>query len=193
MDATQIVVIGFICLASLQRVLETFARRPKESGPKQMMWSFYAFVILHALIFVGALVEFLWVDRPLIWGLSAVGAVLFGFSLWLRNAAIRALGRFWSLVVEIREKHQFVQDGPYRYVRHPAYAAIVLEVLCVPMVANAWWAMLFAAVTYVPLLVWRLKVEEVALVEKFGEPYRQFQREVGALVPRCRRCCKSDS
>jgi protein-S-isoprenylcysteine O-methyltransferase Ste14 len=190
MDGTKIAVIVFICFASAQRVLETFARRPKEAGPRQMMWSFYAFVLLHAVIFGGALVEFLWAGRTLVWPVSVAGLVLFGFSLWLRNAAIRALGRFWSLVVEIREKHQFVQDGPYRYVRHPAYAAIVLEVLCVPMVANAWWAMLFAALTYVPLLVWRLKVEEKALVEKFGEPYRQFQREVGALVPRCRCCCK---
>ena len=193
MDGTKIAVVIFIILASAQRVMETFARRPRESGPKQMMWSFYAFVTLHAVIFGGALVEFLLAGRTLMWGWSAVGVVLYVFSLWLRNAAIRALGRFWSLVVEIREKHQFVQDGPYRYVRHPAYAAIVLEVLCVPLVANAWWMMLFAAVTYVPLLVWRLRVEERALVEKFGEPYRQYQREVGALVPQCGSCCNRGS
>jgi len=186
----KIFVVVFILFASFQRIFETFSRRPKEKGQQQMLWSFYAFAILHVLIFGGALAEYVWVRMTLIWPVSIAGVVLYVGSLVLRNMAIRALGKFWSLVVEIREKHQFVREGPYRFVRHPAYAAIVLEVLVVPLAVNAWWAMAFAAATYVPLLVIRMKQEEVALAEKFGEPYRQYQREVGALVPKCASCCK---
>lgn len=189
MNYTTVFAVVFIIVVSLQRVMETFSRRPKEAGRQGMLWSFYAFVILHGVIFGGALVEYLVWRKTLSWPVTMVGLALYAISLVIRNLAIRALGRFWSLVVEIREKHQFVREGPYRFVRHPAYAAIALEVLCVPLVVNAWAAMLLAAVTYVPLLLVRLRQEEVALVEKFGEPYRQYQREVGAMIPRCGSLC----
>ena len=69
-------------------------------------------------------------------------------------------------------------------MRHPAYAAITLEVLSIPLAVNAWWTLLFTAATYVPLLWVRLRQEERALVEKFGDAYRAYQREVGAVLPR---------
>ena len=59
----------------------------------------------------------------------------------IRVMAIRALGRFWSLHVEIREPHQFVQDGPYRIVRHPVYSSFVIEHIAIPLVGNAWWSL----------------------------------------------------
>jgi protein-S-isoprenylcysteine O-methyltransferase Ste14 len=62
-----------------------------------------------------------------------------------------------------------------------------LEVLSIPLTVNAWWTVAFAAATYLPLLVYRLRVEEQALVEKFGDSYRVYQREVGALCPRLSR------
>ena len=88
------------------------------------------------------------------------------------------------------------RSGPLAYNRKPAIkVAVTMEQHGVLLgglkrSVNAWWAMAFAAATYVPLLVIRMKQEEVALAEKFGEPYRQYQREVGALVPKCASCCK---
>ena len=177
-------VVSFLAVVGLQRLLETFKRRGTIAGQQQMRWSFYAFFVLHSLIMAGALVEFLLSDRTLKWPVTAAGLVLYGASLVVRNVAIRALGRFWSLQIEIRKEHQLVREGIYNYIRHPAYLAITLEVLSIPMTVNAWWTMAFAAVTYVPLLVYRLRVEEDALVEKFGDSYRAYQREVGALWPR---------
>ncbi len=180
-------VVAFLAVVGLQRLLETFKRRGTLPGQQQMRWSFLAFFILHTTIMAGALVEFLFVRQTLVWLATVVGLVLYGASLVVRNVAIRTLGKFWSLQIEIRTEHQFIRDGLYRFVRHPAYLAITLEVLSIPLTVNAWWTMVFAAATYVPLLVWRLRVEEQALVLKFGEPYRAYQREVGALWPRCGR------
>ena len=176
--------VAFLAVVGLQRLLETFKRRGTIAGQQQMRWSFYAFFILHALIMAGAFAEFLLSDRTLRWPVTAVGLVMYVASLLVRNVAIRALGRFWSLQIEIRSQHELVREGIYNYVRHPAYLAITLEVLSIPMTVNAWWTMAFAAAAYVPLLVWRLRVEERALVEKFGDSYRVYQREVGALWPR---------
>jgi protein-S-isoprenylcysteine O-methyltransferase Ste14 len=184
MSAATWFAVAFLAAAGLQRLLETFKRRGTVPGQQQMRWSFCAFIVLHALIMVGALVEFLVLRQRLVWPLTAVGLVLYGVSLVVRNVAIRTLGRYWSLQVEIRAEHQLVREGIYRHVRHPAYLAIILEVLSIPMTVNAWATMAFAALTYVPLLLCRMRVEERALAQKFGDAYRAYQREVGALLPR---------
>ncbi len=184
MNVSRIVVLLFLAAVGLQRLLETFARRQTIAGQKKMEWSFHVFFWLHVVIMIGALVENLLLRPALAWAWTALGLVAYLGSLILRNVAIRTLGKFWSLQVEIRQQHQLIREGIYRYLRHPAYAAIILEVISIPLVVNAWWTMLFAAATYLPVLFLRLRVEEEALVEKFGEPYRRYQREVGAVVPR---------
>lgn len=148
------------------------------------MWSFYALFAMSCVIFAGTVLEFFFVPRPRYLAVSLAGVVLFVLSNCLRIVAIRTLGRFWSLHIEIREQHQFVRHGPYRYVRHPAYASFILESVAIPLVGNAWWSAAVAVLVYVPLLLLRIKREEVALVEKFGGRYKAYQREVGALIPR---------
>lgn len=184
MNGATVFVVAFLVVVGLQRLLETFKRRGTIAGQQQMRWSFYAFFSLHTLIILGALAEFLFVRKTLVWPATAVGLAMYAASLVVRNVAIRTLGKFWSLQIEIRSQHQLVREGIYNHVRHPAYLAITLEVLSIPLTVNAWWTMLFAAATYLPLLVWRLRIEERALVEKFGDVYRAYQREVGALWPR---------
>ena len=149
-----------------------------------MMWSFYAMVGLTTLIFGGAVLEFFLVKREFHPWISLLGVVLFVLANLLRIRAIRTLGRFWSLHVEIRDQHQFVQEGPYAVVRHPAYASFVLEHLAVPLVGNAWWSLTATIVLYIPMVYWRLNKEEVALIGKFGEPYSTYRRTVGALLPK---------
>ncbi len=184
MSVTAWGVVIFLALVSLQRLLETFKRRGTAAGQQQMRWSFYAFFTLHTAILIGALVEYLVVRQRLspLW--SGLGLALYAASLVVRTVAIRMLGKFWSLHVEIRSEHQLVREGIYNVVRHPAYAAIALEVLSIPLVVNAWWTLAFAAATYLPLLLWRMQREESALVEKFGDGYRAYQQEVGALIPK---------
>lgn len=149
-----------------------------------MRWSLYALYTTYTLIVVGAGIEFVLVRKvPIIW-VTLIGVAGHIGSVLLRKVAIRTLGRMWSLQVEIREQHQLVREGVYRFVRHPIYAAIVLEVVSLPLVANAWWTLAFACVTHIPLVLIRMHFEEQALVEKLGEPYRVYQREVGALVPK---------
>ncbi len=177
-------VAGFLVVVVAERMRATFTKHGVDSGQKQMSWSLYGFYTLYTLIVVGSFAERCLVQRPFVVWISVAGVVMYVFSTILRNTAIRALGRFWSLQIEIRQQHQLVREGVYGYVRHPIYAAIVLEVLSIPLVAQAWWTLLFALCTHVPLLMFRLSREEKAMVDKFGDTYRQYQREVGALCPR---------
>jgi isoprenylcysteine carboxyl methyltransferase (ICMT) family protein YpbQ len=172
---------SFVCI---QRLLETFAKRPVVKGNRLMRWSFPMMTAIHSGVFVGSAVEYFLVKRPINYTLSAIGLVLYIFSLVLRNVAIRTLGRYFSLHIEIRQKHELIQEGVYHYVRHPIYSAVVLELISVPLVANAYVTLAVALLVYMPMLAWRLRREEEAMVEKFGGQYQQYQERTGALWPR---------
>ena len=179
-----LVFVVFMIGVTLWRTWETFRKQGNVRGQTSMLWSFYALFAFSCVIFLGTIAEFFWVKRPWSLPVAVSGMVLFVLANGLRMVAIRTLGKFWSLHIEIREQHPFVRTGVYAYLRHPAYASFVLEAVAVPLVGNAWWSLAVAILGYVPLLLYRLKREDAALVAKFGEPYRAYQREVGALLPK---------
>jgi protein-S-isoprenylcysteine O-methyltransferase Ste14 len=177
----------FMVAVTLWRGWETFRKQGSARGQTSMLWSFYALFAFSCVIFLGTIAEFFLVDR--LWNpvWAVAGTLLFAGANWLRVTAIRTLGKFWSLHIEIRDEHQFVRNGVYQYLRHPAYASFVLEAIAVPLVGNAWWSLLVVLGGYVPLLWYRLHCEDAALVAKFGDSYRTYQHEVGALFPRRKR------
>jgi protein-S-isoprenylcysteine O-methyltransferase Ste14 len=179
----RVVFVVFILIALGLRVGEMWRKQGSERGAVSMLWSFYALVGAAGLVYAGSVLEFFFVPRPYWPAVGVAGMMLYAASVFLRRAAIRALGRFWSLHIEIRAQQPLVRTGPYRHVRHPAYAAFLLETVGVALAGNAWWSVALALVVYLPLLCWRIRREEAALVEKLGEPYRAYQREAWALLP----------
>ncbi len=175
--------IVFVVVAIAERLWERGYSRRAIRGEVKMGWSFVIFHILHTLIYLGALAE-VWL-RPgrLMWPLLVAGVVLWAGSTWLRLAAIRTLGNFWSLDLEIRKEHEFIRQGIYRRMRHPAYAAIMVEVVAIPLAASAWWTMAIPVCLYIPLILARWWEEEKQMVAKFGESYARYRREVPAFWP----------
>jgi protein-S-isoprenylcysteine O-methyltransferase Ste14 len=111
------------------------------------------------------------------------GWVCAATSFAIRRQAIAALGRFWSLHVEIRKDHELVKDGPFRWVRHPTYLSMVLELLAGGLILNAWYSLIGVSLLFVPTLLVRIQIEEAALVAKFGDAYQNYQRSTPALFP----------
>ena len=176
-------VIIFLAVAMGERFYERRYSQAAVRGQQKMEWSFAAFHTLHILIYVGTAVECFWRQRPACWMITAVGLGLFLISTTVRLIAIRTLGKFWSLHLEIRDGHRLITEGVYQYVRHPAYTAIMLEVISIPLVGNAYWTLLIGLGMYIPLLLVRWYREEKEMVAKFGEQYEQYRREVPAFVP----------
>ncbi len=102
---------GFLVFAIAERLYERRFSRQAKRGEVKMLWSYAAFHILHAVIYVGTAVEY-FLRRPVV-NVSVVvlGLILFAISLAVRLTAIRTLGRFWSLNLEIRGDHQLVAKG----------------------------------------------------------------------------------
>ena len=117
------------------------------------------------------------------WWPPLVGAVVFAAGIGLRAWSIRTLGRFFRYSVVLQDEHRIIEDGPYRVLRHPSYTGLVLAALGVGLAAGNWLSV--ALCFGMPLLAFgvRLIFEERALVEHFGEPYRDYMRRTWRLVP----------
>ena len=99
----------------------------------------------------------------------------------LRLWAIRTLGRHYSHAVRTQADHQVVTNGPYRLLRHPAYAGMLLAHLGVlALYANPWTCLAFLA-GLVPAVAYRIRVEERVLRGLPGYP--EFAASRARVVP----------
>ena len=116
--------------------------------------------------------------------LAAGGA---GVALTLAGLAFSAyargyLGKNWSSMVMIKEGHQLIRTGPYRYVRNPMYSGMVVAYLGL-VIALGIVAILAALVIFFAALWIKITAEQELLEEKFGDEYRQYRRHVKAIIP----------
>ena len=114
-----------------------------------------------------------WLGVALAWASASV--VILG---------VRVLGREWSLQARLLPEHRLVQQGPYRYVRHPIYAAMLGLLVGTGLNVATWPALVLGVVFYLVGTVLRTRVEERLLTERFGEQYTRYAAQVPALVPR---------
>ena len=120
-------------------------------------------VTLHTGLLVGCLVEAIALHRPFIpalgWPMLAIVLAAQGLRWW----CIATLGRQWNTRVVVVPGAARVADGPYRYLPHPNYIAVVAEGLALPLVHTAWITALVFSVLNAALLGTRIKVENAAL------------------------------
>jgi protein-S-isoprenylcysteine O-methyltransferase len=115
------------------------------------------------------------------WREAGVGVFVLGAAL--RWWAIWHLGRFFTVDVALAADHQVVQDGPYRWVRHPSYTGLLLEFLGLALVPGAWSSLLIVMLPIVVALWYRIRVEEQALLDHLGEPYQSYMKLTRRLIP----------
>lgn len=100
----------------------------------------------------------------------------------LRYWAVATLGRRWNTRVIALPDVPPVTSGPYRLMRHPNYLAVIMEMVCVPMIYGCWITAVTFSAGNAMLLGVRIRAEEAAL----GQPYQQTFDSVPRLVPRLR-------
>ena len=98
------------------------------------------------------------------------------------------LGRNFSHFLRIRSKHELVQSGPYRWIRHPIYSSGVLFFIAMLLAASNWVVGLCWSGVLV-LYAHRMPREESMMLEEFGEEYRRYIKTTGRLLPKLNRQC----
>jgi protein-S-isoprenylcysteine O-methyltransferase Ste14 len=111
------------------------------------------------------------------------GIVVAVGSLVMFRLTHRALGRFWSVSLDVREHHTLVTDGIYRYVRHPMYTAFWLWAIAQALLLPNWVAGFAAMVGFSVLFFGRVPREEQLMIQSFGDDYRQYMARTYRLLP----------
>lgn len=105
-------------------------------------------------------------------------AIGLGFAVWARWH----IGRNWSGYISVKERHALVCSGPYRLVRHPIYAGLLLALLGTALAIGEWRGLL-AVVFALLAFMRRIGVEERRMRQTFPE-YEEYRRTIPALIPR---------
>jgi len=104
-------------------------------------------------------------------------------SLWMMAAALRVLGKQWSLQARVLEDHKLVREGPYRFVRHPIYSGMLGMIIAAGLAWSHWIGFLIALVLFTIGTAIRVHSEEKLLSEQFGPAFDDYKRNVPAVVP----------
>jgi protein-S-isoprenylcysteine O-methyltransferase Ste14 len=128
---------------------------------------------------LGPLDRQLWPRTPAIeWGAFAVEWLGVGFAIVARET----LGKLWSGAVTLKSSHRIIRRGPYALVRHPIYTGI-LTGFAGAILAHGQLRALIALPLVACCFGRKIQLEERLLIGHFGEEYRDYRRQVRALIP----------
>lgn len=158
--------VGFVVL---QRLLEVLYARSNEramrrQGAIEVGAGHYKWIVLlHFLFFLSLVVE-VWTMESGFGSGWQIFLVIFAIAQILRVWALTSLGRFWNTKILILPGAEKVKKGPYRWLPHPNYIVVALEIAALPLIFGAWrTALLFSILNALLLLLVRIPAEEKAL------------------------------
>jgi protein-S-isoprenylcysteine O-methyltransferase Ste14 len=190
-------VLAVLCIITLPPgvlfwfLIHPWARWWRRLGPLQTYLIVVPVVVALGVLLFRIRGRLLGADLGMRWSLIAIGAVLYGVSTWIalqhwRQLSIATMIGIPELLPAEEHKGTLLKDGIYRVVRHPRYLSAGLAVIAVALFVDYVGVYVLVLLLF-PLGYPMLVFEERDLVDRFGEEYRQYQREVPQLLPRWRR------
>lgn len=153
-------------------------------------------IVLPVVVALGVLLfrvrgRLLGADLGMNWSLIVIGGVLYGVSTWIafqhwKHLNIVTMIGVPELLPTEQRKGKLLKDGIYRVVRHPRYLSAGIAVIAVALFVDYVGVYLLILLLY-PVGYVMLVLEERELLDRFGEEYRQYQREVPQFLPRLHR------
>ena len=166
MQTLALIAIG---LLGLQRVGELlYARRTGKrlvsNGARLVSQDGYGFIVaVHAVFFAACITEVAWSPWAGAGWWSWLGFALFATGQALRYSSMAALGPRWNTRVYVLPQAPLVATGPYRFLRHPIYVGVALELAGFPLMFGLWGTLLAIALLHPFAVLRRIRLEERAL------------------------------
>ncbi|MEW5941664.1 MAG: isoprenylcysteine carboxylmethyltransferase family protein [Chloroflexota bacterium] len=190
---------GLLAYAALGIVLYGVWRGTKQqagrtvglSGGWLRSWWFYlaCTVVYFGLAYLGWKPLPLAFSPPMRVAALVVGSLLYFpgllFLLWARLTLGKNYFVSTGFGAQLFKDHQLVTSGPFAIVRHPMYAGLILAALGSLLIYFTWTTVYFAC--FAPLMFFRARREETALLQEFGEEWKDYCKRVPSFVPRLRR------
>ncbi len=121
------------------------------------------------------------ISHPLI--AFAVGMLILATGVSLRLWSFQALGHYFTFTVKVSPDQPVVADGPYRLLRHPGYAGGLLAMIGISVLYGNWASLATTILFWLALLVWRIRVEERALLATLDGRYAAYAAQHKRLIP----------
>ena len=148
----------------------------------------WIFVVLASLVFSLALLVSFW-DFVTVQGMvfrfsvfTVLGLILFVVGVGIRLAGKRALGRYYSYGLRVLPDHKLITGVIYGRVRHPISLAVLIYDPGIPLIFSSLYGFLIT-LALIPLILYRITIEERMLIQKFGDEYRDYMRRTKKLIP----------
>ena len=172
-------------------VIHPWASRWRKLGPVRTYLIVLPVVVAFGVLLFRLRARLVGANLGMNWGLIAIGTVLYGLSTWIaflhkRHLSIATMIGIPELSPAEQHRGKLLKDGIYRVVRHPRYLSAGLAVIAVALFVDYTGVYILIFLLF-PLGYPMLVFEERELVDRFGEEYRQYQREVPRILPRLRR------
>jgi protein-S-isoprenylcysteine O-methyltransferase Ste14 len=115
--------------------------------------------------------------------LAWIGCAVLALGLFLFYRAHADLGRSWSSTLVIKDRHELVTNGIYRYVRHPMYSAFLAWGIAQTLLLPNWIAGPAGLLGFAILFFGRVGREEQMMIEAFGDEYRRYMAGTRRIIP----------
>jgi protein-S-isoprenylcysteine O-methyltransferase Ste14 len=184
--------ILFLCGMVLQIILRSYYAQYYDTGQNMkyfnkrerlyLLFIFVGFQLLPLIYVFSTWFGFFDYSLPKWMGIPA--AMLYCFGVWLFFRAHADLGKYWSPGLQIKEDHQLIKTGVFKWVRHPMYAAFVAIAVAQIFMLQNWLIGPAFLVSAIPFYLQRVKREEKVLINKFGGEYLDYMNCTGEIFPK---------
>jgi protein-S-isoprenylcysteine O-methyltransferase len=173
------------CYYLVSEIIMTRRTRPGtdnafDKGTNRLVWMLVAGAFI--LAWLPVILDFGRLLFPGDW-LTWIGIAVMIAGIVFRQYAISILGKFFTATVQIKNDHELIKAGPYRYIRHPSYLGILIIALGLGIALANWISLLLCITLPIIGIVQRIKVEEKELERHFGQQYRDYRKTTWRIVP----------
>jgi protein-S-isoprenylcysteine O-methyltransferase Ste14 len=180
------VIVGFVVFGAIFLLRAKRSRdKTRKADPRSIIAIFIqalAFAIAWTIV-RKPFTPFLPIDWRAQYFVVAIIVLVVLASLIFVTAAVRTLGKQWSLQARVLEHHELIRRGPYRIVRHPIYTGMFGMLIASSLAHGHWLGLVIASLVYYLGTVMRIRSEDKLLREQFGSEYEEYAREVPAFIP----------
>ena len=174
--------LGIQRLAEMRLSARNERRILDNGGREYAPGQFQVMKLLHTAWFLAMIAEVFGLQRPFNPSLALAAGLGFLAGQALRYAAIFTLRERWTVRVMILPGAPPVNRGIYRFIRHPNYLGVILEIAAVPLLHSAYLTAIVFSIANALLLIWRIRTEEAALQD--NNSYEQVFADRPRFLPR---------
>jgi protein-S-isoprenylcysteine O-methyltransferase Ste14 len=167
-------------IVSAQKLKSIKQREPRGERLIQLVFMVAAYFLMFNDQFSGGLATRFVSASPTI-GEIGVALTVAGiaFAIWARWH----LGENWSATVTLKQDHELISSGPYRYIRHPIYTGMLLAFVGTALALGEYRALISVCIVLFAFYI-KAKKEELFLTQEFGEKFREHSRRTGMFLPK---------